>query len=161
MKRILVFILSTLMLIPCFNQLWSLVPQCKSEKDGTVTIISNGKEYELYKQLTHAVEHTPSGTISISIAFTPIKELLDILPEIQYADDFQIIFSGNDTARYTLYNKKAEHLFSDNENNYYPYLNAEKLSFPDKPGVYILEISKHYKYMNGESFYHYLSKIKI
>jgi len=161
MKRIFILAIALMLLAGCEAASKSSSEPTTYAENRNVTIISNGKKHVPYEQCVHAMEYDAEGnqTLGISVAFTPIEELLDIMPVVAYANDFRVVFDGDETTTYTLYDEKAEHLFPDEENNFYPYLGMREVSFPDEPGTYILEITKYYRYGDSGSIYHYLAKI--
>jgi len=96
---------------------------------GRVVIIANGVEHELHKEPTHI----SSQVMSASIRHTPNDEIFDVLPEIQYVDDFQVIIEGDGAtgAIYFLFDDDFEQVFTS----------MEYITFPNEPGLYILSIS--------------------
>jgi len=114
---------------------------------GSVTIISGGVEYKPYAQTVAIIAPATSsgGLVSATPVFRPLEELP--MPEIQYADDFQIIVHGEDARRiaYTLYDENFELVVYGGS----MLVNMRELTFPDEAGIYILGISVTWSYQAG------------
>ena len=116
MKRTLSILLAALLLVLGLSVSTFAEPEPPLEpalpyEIGSVTVISGGKEYEPYAQLAASAKLSSKGTLlEIGWATTPLAELFDTLPNIPYADDFQVVVDGKDAGSisYTLFNDKLE-----------------------------------------------------
>jgi len=91
---------------PSVNDKTSDVPDPLQFEVGTVTIVSNGREHEPY---VHFIAGFDGEMFADGIDIS-IEEVAAALPEIQYADDFQIVINGiyAEKAFCSLYNDKLE-----------------------------------------------------
>jgi len=120
---------------------WSLV--------GTVSIVSNGTEHEPYIQFEHAGMSTSQGQMSGSPPAPPsIDELLEMLPKIQYSDDFQVVVDGAYASKIT-YSLSETEEFRQSISEGLPLIEAEELHIPEADGSYILVVRVHWS--NPES----------
>ena len=113
-----------------------LLTGCSLLSYTNITVISNGIENEPYTIGLH------SGGLLFSASgdFPNIPELFEALPEIEYADDFEIKIeiwqgtwgAGYSINRFTLYSEEFEQVFVADK--------VEELPFPDVTGLYLLEI---------------------
>jgi len=161
MKRTFAFLLVMLLLGACAGQAIEVATSSSEPTTifepappfevGSVTIVSNGVEHKPYEELEHMGERLPEGNISSSMRTTPLEELFDILPEVVYADDFEIVVDGNDAVwtTYSIYDDSFE-------------LIDYKLPLPDEPGLYILvtRTSWSYEYY-GDSYLIYEYTVKV
>ena len=106
------------------------LPEPPQYEVGNVTAISNGIEYEPYTHIYFSENLTINGMVSTERLPLSLEEAASILPEIQIADDFNILVSGRYVTRvmYSLYDDKFNIIY-DRENNY---------SSPAGTGVYML-----------------------
>jgi len=125
---------------------------------GSVTIISNGVEHEPYVHYLCSASYRMIGNEKILIyadgTFLPQEKAFETLAEIQYADDFQIKIDGKDAGRstYTFYNDKFQSVSLSGDE-------IENFSFPDEPGLYMLNI--HTSWTHGEEYTVYAYAFKI
>ena len=116
MKRTLSILLAALLLVLGLSVSTFAEPEPPLEpalpyEIGSVTVISGGKECEPYAQLASRTSTSPQGVVTMyNMATTPREELFDTLPNIPYADDFQVVVDGKDAGSisYTLFNDKLE-----------------------------------------------------
>jgi len=112
--------------------IWDLV--------GTVSIISNGVEYEPYTQFEHAGMSTPQGQSSGSPpAPPPVDELIEMLPEIQYSDDFQVVVDGEAAGKIT-YSLTEVDKFKQFITEGRTPAESDELQLPETDGSYILVV---------------------
>ena len=111
---------------------------------GSVTIISNGIEHRPYARVMHSGTRTPAGTLSASAAIAPLEEIFEMLPEIEYSDDFQVVIDGEDARwiTYTWHDANFELVVVDGQ----MLISMKELGFPDEAGLYILGISVYWSY---------------
>jgi len=129
-----------------------------------VSIFSNGEQFSGFETTQHVGGNNRGQIFSGSGLPPPSAEwILEELPEIQYANDFQIItpkgrLASNMSINYTfsIYNENAESIF-DREN-------LENLSFPSEKGAYALIVwvseSRGNERNSSWSAYSYAFKIK-
>jgi len=115
---------------------WSLV--------GTISIVSNGTEYEPYIQFEHAGMSTAQGQMSGSpLPPLSIVELLEMMPKIQYSDDFQVVVDGVYASRITYSLNEIEEFKQLYSEGFIP-VEVEELHFPEAEGTYILVVRVHW-----------------
>ena len=122
---------------------------------GTVYITSNGIMYEFFEQYIGII----SGGIAASPVFERLQDIVDKLPVVEYADDFQLIidvderFTGDWVFRLFDSNLRDVCLYGCNSlerNTHIPYktgcgvwgeeLDVLDFRMPDESGEYILEV---------------------
>jgi hypothetical protein len=96
---------------------------------GSVAVVSNGRKYEPYKHTDFTEFLTDSGKTSTETLPLSLEEAADVLPEIQIADDFRVVVTGQyaTSVLYSLYSYSAyDNSFSliyDKEDTVKPFLN--------------------------------------
>ena len=124
---------------------------------GSVSILSNGIEYEPHLQLQHIGVTTSGGQMSGSAPPPPtIEEFLELLPKIQYYDDFQVVIDGAYAGRvsYSLYEIED---FKQSYSEGVPLVEMEDLHFPEAAGTYILVVSVFWSDSDSHENYVYYS----
>jgi len=115
---------------------WSLV--------GTVSVLSGGIEHEPYIQFEHAGATTSQGQMSGSPLPPPsIEELLEMMPKIQYSDDFQVVIDGVYSSKITYSLSEIEEFKQSFSEGFIP-VEVEELHFPEAEGTYILVVRVHW-----------------
>jgi hypothetical protein len=139
---------------------------------SSITITSAEAEYEPYTRFLHGARRDLSGILSASglPPFRPsglqFDEILGELPLIEYAEDFQINFTG----RYTTENATISYrLYRDDDGMVLVSAgeNIRSFSFPDEVGEeeeqeaeqYILKITAIWRYIDAFTAMEYLFKI--
>ena len=102
--------------------------------DPTVRIISNGVE-----ESEPFVHFEGGGTRGTSVRGThlDLDRIFEMLPVVEYADDFQIVVGANATGiSYSLFDENFEFVVIDGQ----IMRRVDELSFPDDEGEYILVV---------------------
>ena len=114
------------------DMLWSLV--------GTVSVVSDGVEHEPYIRFEHAGITSSEGQASGSPPAPPsIEEFLEMLPKIQYSDDFQVIVDGEYANKITYSLSEIEDFKQSYSGGPVP-AETEELNIPETEGTYILVV---------------------
>jgi len=121
---------------------------------GEVSIVSNGVIHEPYIHFVHGL----SGGLSASGLFRNLEEIYDLLPVVEYAEDFMIHIVGDDAVQmdFTLYDSN----FVARDANVY-IADGDLFAFAEE-GAYILSITISWSYQDkGSEFIRneYLFKI--
>jgi hypothetical protein len=141
-------------------------PERPSWEVGSVTVVSNGVEYELYTQLVDFIARMTDFELMFgSPIFMSLEELYDrsLLPIVPYADDLHFIVDGDDArgSSFMWFNDDFELVDSGNI-----WINREYLSFPDEAGRHLLfedvdsgsiRDSREYLSFPGESGIYFLT----
>jgi len=103
------------------------IPQYEA---GTVTVITNGREYEPYEHCYFIESLTARGMVSTESLPLSLEDASSVLPTIQYTDDFKITITGRyaTTIAYSLYDNNFDIIYGG-ETDFTP---------PAKTGVYML-----------------------
>ena len=148
MKRIFALLLILLLLGACSGQ----TPDGEPSSEPTslysrVTVISDSLQYGNGTPITvvsNNVEYEPYGRFICSFdgemfadGFQWIDSAVELLPEIPYAKDFQVLLSerckvAEYTTRYTLYDDNLEQISSGD--------GVDNFTFPEEAGLYFLSI---------------------
>jgi hypothetical protein len=115
--------------------------QPQSYEIGQVSVISGGAEYEPYEHMSSAGVIVDGQMVDGVGTYLSLEEVSASLPEIPYADGFQVIVEGKD-AESTTYS-----LYSDGFESLYSYQND--LSIPTEEGIYLLGVAVTWS--NGET----------
>jgi hypothetical protein len=126
---------------------------------GQVSVISGNAEFEPYEHMSSAGVIVDGQMVDGVGMYLSLEEVSKSLPEIEYADDFQVIVEGEDTesTAYSLYNDKFENL----------YLYQKDLSIPTDAGTYSLLVAVTWSNGSADPQYkeytlnEYLFKVKV
>jgi len=117
------------------NKIAEKIRNTENNTTNSVTIVSNGTEFEPYRHFLGAMTYSVDGYLSVSGIPLPLRlrEISDLLPVIQYSDGFQIFVDGNIATNLSF------SLFDDNY--HFVYSNRPILELPDDSRVYIASFS--------------------
>ena len=165
MKRFFALLLGVLLLGACLGQVVEVETTIESTTSSVVRIpsvrlISNGEEHEPYRAYLFGTYYWHGQLITDDAEIRLDK--VDELPEIQYADDFQIVINTPDqvtvrAVRCAPYKNDYESIWAlhnrDNSGS------VDDFSFPDEPGLYLLSVETYWT--NGEEDQCYANVFKI
>ncbi|MCL2194494.1 MAG: hypothetical protein FWB76_00885 [Oscillospiraceae bacterium] len=124
-----------------------------------VFIISGGVEHELPGQLTHWAGIEDGEEISVSVGYTPMQQLLDIIPRVPYADDFQVWVDGQPAQGFHMLLDENGRSIPIGERYVLGYNIGEP--FPADEGVFILVVSVSRGTGDAMGIYSYYAKIVL
>jgi len=169
MKRFFALLLALLLLGACAGP----VPDAPTTTEPTtapiepavvllpgITVISNGEAHEPYVQLLYSATYDKDWGL-INADADILLDLVEQLPETPYADDFQIRLSGSYaayeiTVQCALYDHDDESIFALHRDE---PKSVEDFTFPDKAGVYLLNVEVSWR--RGEECACYAHVFKI
>ena len=107
-----------------------------------VYAISNGTEYEPVETVLHSGGRMDGQFFSASGHPFMIEQIFELLQEIQYGEDFQVVVFGDNakSINYSLFNDSYDKV----------YENEEDFLLPDEAGVYILCADVHWIINQGD-----------
>jgi len=171
MRRVFALLLVMLLLGACTGQVAegamtsapSTTPEPTAVLLPSITVISNGEEHEPYWQMLYRTYYENDQLINEDGGI--MLHRTEELPEIAYADDFQIVLKGSYeaceiTVQCALYENDYESILA-------VYRNAigsspksvEDFTFPDEAGVYLLNVEMSWR--QGEEAACYAQVFKI
>ena len=126
---------------------------------GEVRIMSNGVEHEPHEHFLHGVILREGGFLSGGGLPFSLEEVSELLTEIEYTDDFQVIIDGDDarSVGFSLYDDNFDVIYTNNDS----FLS------PDETGVYILYVDVVWSNLDDDSepreftMIRYIFKIRV